>query len=373
MAEDDAPLPYAAYQTELYNGAIMHKQLVITTDPNKLQEETKKVMKPETFNYIAGGAGGGSGMDANRLAFRQWKLIPRMLCPTSPRDPTVELFSEIYRKTPFPKNVLAGRTLFDRVVVRSPMILGPVGVQSAYHPDGDTGVAEACAELGVPYTYGSAATRTIEEVYQASGNGPRWFQLYWPMNNGIIASLLGRGRGRAGAYKVLVATLDTATMSWRAADLDLGYLLTVVGRRGLLRDSHAWGHLEVSCGGTGTALEHGVQGIVVSNHGGRQVDDAVGALEVLPEIVDAVGDRMTVPFDSGIRTGSDIMKVLCLVARPVMYGLSIAGKEGARHIMASLLAEPDGAVGLAGIKSIADLDRLRVRRVVYGGDIKSNL
>lgn len=127
------------------------------------------------------------------------------------------------------------------------------------------------------------------------------------------------------------------------------------------------------------ALKHGISGIVVSNHGGRQVDGAVGSLDMLPEIVQAVGDKMTVLFDSGIRTGADIVKALALgakavlVGRPVMYGLGIAGQAGVKHVLASLLADLDGTMGLAGIRSIADLDRTNLKRISYGGDVISNL
>jgi isopentenyl diphosphate isomerase/L-lactate dehydrogenase-like FMN-dependent dehydrogenase len=127
------------------------------------------------------------------------------------------------------------------------------------------------------------------------------------------------------------------------------------------------------------ALKHGVSGIIVSNHGGRQVDGAVGSLDMLPEIVEAVGDKMTVLFDSGIRTGADIVKALALgakavlIGRPVMYGLGIAGKEGAKHVIASLLADLDGTMGLAGIRSVADLSQTTLRRVSYGGDVKSSI
>lgn len=127
------------------------------------------------------------------------------------------------------------------------------------------------------------------------------------------------------------------------------------------------------------ALKHGVSGIVVSNHGGRQVDGAVGSLDMLPEIVQAVGDKMTVLFDSGIRTGADILKALALgakavlVGRPVMYGLGIAGKSGVKHVLSSLLADLDGTMGLAGIRSVSDLDRTSLKRISYGGDVISNL
>jgi lactate 2-monooxygenase len=126
------------------------------------------------------------------------------------------------------------------------------------------------------------------------------------------------------------------------------------------------------------AVEAGVQGIVVSNHGGRQMDGAIGSLEVLPEIVDAVGDKINVFFDSGIRTGVDIIKALCLgakgvfIGRPWVYGLGVAGKDGAKSVMQGILADLDQSMGLAGIRTIADMNRGMVRRVQYGGDLISN-
>jgi len=123
----------------------------------------------------------------------------------------------------------------------------------------------------------------------------------------------------------------------------------------------------------------GLNSIIVSNHGGRQLDGAVPALEMLPEVVDAVGGRLTVLFDSGVRTGADVMKALCLgakavlVGRPVIYGLGIAGREGARHVLAGLLADLDQSMGLACVKSVKEMNRGMLRRVRYGGDIKSSL
>lgn len=312
--------------------------------------------------------------------------------------------------------------------------MAPVGVQAAYHQDGELGVAEACAELGVPFTLSTASTSTIEEVAPsaaaaAAPQADRWFQLYWPQDDKITASLLGRAK--AGGYTVLVVTLDTFTLAWRPLDLDGGYLPFVRGsgievglsdpvfrakfaeandgeapednpllaaqawiREAFSGNAHSWGDLAVlrrhwegpivlkgilSVEDARTAARHGVDGIIVSNHGGRQLDGAVPSLEVLPEIVDAVGKEVTVLFDSGIRTGADVVKALCLgaeavmVGRPVMYGLGIAGKEGAKHVLAGLLAELDQTLGLCCVKSVAELNRGMLRRLAYGGDVKSSL
>lgn len=314
--------------------------------------------------------------------------------------------------------------------------MAPVGVQAAYHQDRELGVAEACAELGVPFTLSTASTSTIEEVAPAgagaSGTGARpdrWFQLYWPQDDEITASLLGRAK--AGGYSVLVVTLDTFTLAWRPLDLDGGFLPFVQGsgvevglsdpvfrrkfaaasdgetpeenpllaaqawiREAFSGHAHAWEDLAllrrhwdgpivlkgILCAEDARlAARHGVDGIIVSNHGGRQLDGAVPSLEVLPEIVDAVGAQLTVLFDSGVRTGADVVKALCLgaravlVGRPVMYGLGIAGKEGARHVLAGLLAELDQTLGLCCVRSVAELNRGMLRRLAYGGDVKSSL
>lgn len=287
----------------------------------------------------------------------------------------------------------------------------------------------ACADLNVPFIMSTASTSTMQEVAAAGGDRPRWFQLYWPTDDEITASILRSAK--AAGFKVLVVTVDTATMSWRPADLDSAFIPFMKGQGNAVGfadpvfrqkfaalsdgaapednpllaarywlgeafsgDSHPWEHIAVlkkhwdgpivlkgiqHPDDARLALQHGVAGIVVSNHGGRQVDGAVGSLDMLPEIVAAVGDEMTVLFDSGIRTGADIVKALALgakavlVGRPVMYGLGIAGKAGARHVLASLLADLDGTMGLAGIKSVADLDQSALKRVSYSGDVKSSL
>lgn len=308
--------------------------------------------------------------------------------------------------------------------------MAPVGVMGAYHDDREIGVASICSELNVPFTLSTASTSTIEEVAEASGAGaPRWFQLYWPLDDEYTASILSRAK--QNGYTVLLVTLDTFTMSWRPHDLDGGFLPFIKGQgtqigfsdpvfrrkfaeandgdtpedntflaaqkfiaESFSGNAHSWEDLKtlrkywdgpivlkgiLSTADARLALQHGMDGIIVSNHGGRQLDGAVPSLEMLPEIVDAVGSKMTVLFDSGIRTGADIIKALCLgakgvlVGRPVMYGLGIKGKEGAKHVLAGLLADLDQSMGLSCVKSVGELNRGMLRRVAYGGDVKASL
>ena len=267
-------------------------------------------------------------------------------------------------------------------------------------------------EIGVPYILSTASSSSIEDVAKASGDGKRWFQLYWPQDDEITRSLLRRAK--SNGFKVLVVTLDTwarmskpydlyqsaladkkCLVSWRPLDLENAYVpfASGIGDQTGFSDpvfrrkfnekhnkeveddiflasreweadvfsgsAHTWDQLKLlkqewdgpivlkgiqHVDDAKMAVEAGVQGIVVSNHGGRQLDGAIGSLEVLPEIVDAVGDAITVLFDSGIRTGVDVMKALCLgakgvlIGRPFVYGLAIAGKQGARDAVRGILA-----------------------------------
>jgi isopentenyl diphosphate isomerase/L-lactate dehydrogenase-like FMN-dependent dehydrogenase len=280
-----------------------------------------------------------------------------------------------------------------------------VGVQSIVHPDAEPATARAAASLGLPFVLSTASSTSIEDVAAASGEGPRWFQLYWPGDTDVCASLLDRAK-KAG-YTALVVTLDTWTLAWRPSDLDQAYLPFLRGDgcavpftdpvfRGLLEKTpeedptmailrwiglvtgtdRTWDQLPFlrehwdgpivlkgiqHVADARRAAEAGMDGIVVSNHGGRQVDGAIGALEALPGIVSAVGARMEVLFDSGIRTGADVLKALALgaravlVGRPWVYGLAHAGEEGVRHVLRSLLADFDLTMGLSGHRRLAEL------------------
>ncbi|OJJ04845.1 hypothetical protein ASPVEDRAFT_54940 [Aspergillus versicolor CBS 583.65] len=402
------PENYGDYQTEIYGqGALLGLKPNVTTDPRLLEEQARKVLSERSYNYVAGGAGEKATMDSNRLAFRQWKLVPKMLRKMDKQDLAVNIFGQNYP---------------------TPLIMAPIGVQGLFHSDKETGLAEACAEAGVPYSLSTASTSSIEEVAAANGDGKRWFQLYWPNDDDITLSLLKRAK--ENGFSVLVVTLDTWSLAWRPADLDNAYIPFIrgVGNQVGFSDpvfrakfeketgskveddvvgaSRAWIGNVLSSGphtwdqisflrknwdgplvlkgiqhvdDAKLALEAGCDGIVVSNHGGRQVDGAIGSLEVLPEIVDAVGDKLTVLFDSGIRTGADIIKALSLgargvlVGRPAIYGLSIDGKNGAKAVLKSLQADLWQSMSLAGICTVTECTRDRIRKVQYPGDGKAML
>ena len=271
----------------------------------------------------------------------------------------------------------------------APIVLAPIGVLSIVHKDGECAVAKAAAETGLGYCLSTAASTDMEAVAAAGDPaGRRWYQLYWPGDPEMTKSLLRRAM-QAG-YSVLVVTLDTPALGWRPADLDRAYLpfLRGVGnaqgftdplfrarfqeahgkeieediltasatwQRTLFpRRGHQWEEVKFlqehwkgpivlkgiqHVDDARRAVELGVQGIVVSNHGGRQLDGAVGSLTALPEIAAAVGERVAVLFDSGVRSGADIVKALSLGAkavllgRPYVYGLAINGKDGVMEVI----------------------------------------
>ncbi|HEX8867274.1 MAG TPA: lactate 2-monooxygenase [Lentzea sp.] len=381
---------FAAYQNEIYLQGLGGAVPPFTTDPDALEQSARDRLGPGPFWYVAGGAGSGATVRANRAAFERVQLVPRMLTNATERHLGVSVLG-----TDLP----------------APVMLAPVGVQSILHPDGELATARAAAELGIPMVLSTASSHTIEEVAEASGDGPRWYQLYWPNDPDVCASLLERAK-KAG-YTALVVTLDTWTLAWRPHDLDQAYLpfLRGVGtaipfsdpvfRAGLQKSPEedlpmailrwvqlftgtdkSWDQLAFlrehwdgpivlkgiqHADDARKAVESGMDGVVVSNHGGRQVDGAVGSLDALPSIVEAVGEQVDVLFDSGIRTGADIVKALALgakavmVGRPFAYGLAHGGQVGVRHVLRSLLADFDLTLGLSGHRSPAELgpDALR--------------
>jgi lactate 2-monooxygenase len=341
-------------------------------------------MEPEPFWYAAGAAGSGATYRANLEAFDRWRIVPRMLAGATDRD--------------------AGATVLGQRLP-APVITAPIGVQGIMHPDAELAVARATAALGLPMILSTVSSYTLEEVAAANGDGTRWFQLYWPNDEDFCASLLARAE--AAGFSALVVTLDTWLLGWRPHDLDAAYLpflsgkglanyftdpvflgglakppeedmLAAIGRwlpmftgqdktwdrLAFLRD-HWSGPIVLKgiqhADDARRAADAGVEGIVVSNHGGRQVDGAIASLDALPGIVEAVGDRLEVLFDSGIRTGADVLKAVALgakatlVGRPWVYGLALGGEDGVRHVLRCLLADLDLGLALSGNSSLADL------------------
>jgi isopentenyl diphosphate isomerase/L-lactate dehydrogenase-like FMN-dependent dehydrogenase len=353
-----------------------------------LEQKAKEILAPRAYDYVAGGAGGEDTMRANREAFYDWRIVPRMLRDVSKRDLSVEL--------------LGAR-------LPAPILLGPVGVQEIIHADADVASARAAASLGLPFVLSTMSSRTIEEVAQSTAKiaeSPRWFQLYWGKNPELTASMVQRAE-RAG-YSALVVTLDTHSLGWRERDLHHGYLPFILGQglanyfsdpvfRGLLAQPpeqnpaaaiQLWGSLFSNAALTwkdigflrkhtrvpvilkgilhtddaARALDAGVDALIVSNHGGRQVDGGIGALDALPSVVREVNGRVPVLFDSGIRRGADVFKALALGARAIlvgrlyMWGLAVAGEQGVRDVLLNLIADLDLTLALSGQTCCGDLD-----------------
>ncbi|KWX01503.1 alpha-hydroxy-acid oxidizing enzyme [Carbonactinospora thermoautotrophica] len=368
---------FGAYQYEIYLGGLSGQVPPITTDLSALAEIARDRMEPTAYGYVAGGAGTGATMRANRAAFDRWRIVPRML-----RDVTVRDLSRTVLGTRMP----------------APVLLAPVGVLSVVHPEGELAVARAAASLGLPLVHSTVASYPMEEVAQAAGDAPRWYQLYWPRDREVAVSFLERAE-RAG-YEALVVTLDTFLLAWRTRDLDQAYLpfLQRVGLANYLADpafraglakpaeedpaaavahwaamfadpSKTWEDLPflrehwdgpillkgiLHPDDARRAVDAGMDGVIVSNHGGRQVDGSIAALDALPGVAAAVDGRAAILFDSGIRTGADVVKALALgadavlVGRPYVYGLALGGEEGVRHVLRCLLAELDLTLALSG-------------------------
>ncbi|MFL6029381.1 MAG: alpha-hydroxy-acid oxidizing protein [Gaiellaceae bacterium] len=337
------------------------------------------------YGYIAGGAGAESTMHANREAFERRRLRPRMLAAHVERDLSVEVLGT---RSPFP------------------FLLAPVGVLSIAHPDGELAPARAAAAARVPFVLSTAASHSIEEIAEAMGDAPRWFQLYWVSNREVVASLVRRAE--AAGYGAIVVTLDTLILGWRPRDLRNAYLpfrqgegiaqftsdpvfrellsvppeedplvaagtmLGMFPNLALQWDDLAYLRelttLPVLVKGVLTgedavrALTAGVDGIVVSNHGGRQVDGAVASLDALVEVRAAVGPEATVLVDGGVRGGADVVKAAALgadavlVGRPYVYALTVGGEAGVAALVEQLAAETDLTLALMGARSIAELD-----------------
>jgi lactate 2-monooxygenase len=371
-----------SYQDEIYLTGLTGTVPDFPTDLTRLEEAARAAMTPQAYDYVAGSAGGEDSARENLDAFRRWRIVPRMLTDVS---------------TPSYASTVLGTEL------TVPFLLAPVGVLAIAHKEAELAVARAAAAQRVPMILSTAASTAMEEVAAANGDGQRWYQLYWPKDRAVAASMLGRAQ--AAGYSVLVVTLDTRILAWRPRDLANGYLpfLRGIGIQNYVSDpafqaslagadsedaavlrwtqifgdtSLTWDDLPflrqhwngpivlkgiLSASDALRAAAAGLDGIIVSNHGGRQLDGEIGALDALPAVAEAVGGRLTVLFDSGIRGGADILKALALgaqavlVGRPYVYGLALGGEAGVRHVLRALRQDFELTMRLAGLARLSDL------------------
>ncbi|CAK4034164.1 FMN-dependent alpha-hydroxy acid dehydrogenase [Lecanosticta acicola] len=386
---------FAEYQRENFWLSNDGKTPLFNTDPSKLEERARERLSEGGWYYASSNAGQSLTHLANRQAFYRHKIIPRMLVDTNKRDTKAEIWGH---------------------KVAAPIGFSPIGINKIYNPAGELPVAKVAKELNLPYCLSTAGSQPIEDVGKANGEGPRFFQLYMPHDDELTISLLKRAVD--SGFSACILTVDTWQLGWRHDDIntsnyafyhgigaDLG-LSDPVFKERLAADGidpvkqpneagakwidnvwhgRAWSWEKIPwliktwkelSGGKPFAIkgiqsvpdarkcvEYGIDGIVVSNHAGRQVDGAIGSLDALENIVDAVGDKIYIMYDSGVRGASDVVKALALGAKFVfvgrlwVWGLSIMGEHGVRHVMKGLLADLDIMMNVAGIQSIDQLDR----------------
>jgi isopentenyl diphosphate isomerase/L-lactate dehydrogenase-like FMN-dependent dehydrogenase len=351
-----------------------------------LEAAAPKKMSPEAWAYTAGSAGLETAAEANRAAFSRFPIAPRMLAGAGVRNLGCEIFG---------------------ARVAAPVFSCPICVLDMMHPDADLAVARAMQRLNLPMIISSQASFPMEKIAEANGDGPRFYQLYWGKSDALAESFVKRAE--AIGCRAIFITLDTLVLGWRPRDLDIAFSPFLRGQgiaqytsdpvfRGLLAQTpeenplgaavqftqmfsdssvdwariakiRSWTKLPVVLKGimraddAAKAVSEGYDGVMVSNHGGRQVDGGIGALDALAKVGAVVKGKVPVFMDSGVRCGADIFKALALgakavgIGRPYVYGLSLAGEQGVQTVMEYLLAELDLTMALNGCPTPEDISQ----------------
>jgi len=350
-----------------------------------LAARAEEAMDERAAGYVFGSAGTEDTARENERAFAAWRIVPRMLRDISVRDLSSSLLG------------------MDWI---APVGLAPVGVQTIIHPDGELATARGAKAVGIPMTVGTVASHSLEDLAEELGDTPRAFQLYWPNEPELAESFVRRAE--AAGYGAIVVTVDNAFPGWKPRDLQKAYQPALAGE-GLANyftdpvfldsleqspeddagaaigrfigvfgnPSLTWDDLDHLRGMSSLpivlkgilhaddareARERGVDGVVVSNHGGRQVDGAIAAIDALPAVRDAMGDELAVLLDSGVRSGADGVKALALgadavlIGRPYLWGLALEGAEGVEKVLRHFLAELDLTMSLSGCTSPSQLE-----------------
>lgn len=385
---------FGNWQSDFYANGVCNETSPYPFSFAELEARAEMAMDPLIFGYVRGGAGDETTQDRNVAGLRSYGLVPRMLRDRTTRDLSTELL---------------GRRL------QAPIFICPVGVLGAVHPDGDLEIARMCADLGIAGMYSTLSEATIEEMAEARGDSLGIFQLYPSSDRELTDSFVRRAE--AAGFDALAVTLDAGSLGYRPRDLRHGYtpmmrgtclanylsdprFLEIAGITSKddldpLRAGQVWSSVFSDPAFTWDNIAHirestnlpivlkgicdpedarrakdaGVDVIACSNHGGRQANGGIPAVEHLAAIVKAV-DGLPVTFDSGVRDGVDIVRALALgatavgIGRPYVYGLATGGRAGAAHVVQSLLAEADLTMA---IDCYANLSELAVTRVPQAG------
>ncbi|KUI64106.1 putative lactate 2-monooxygenase PB1A11.03 [Cytospora mali] len=417
MAPSGNPDP-VAYEQSVFQAGLHSARPPFTFRSSEWETQARSVLSANSWGYIHGNCGNGSTYRKNLAAFDRWSIVPRRLVPSRKDKATgKEAFADTST------TVLGQKLSFPMAIgpIGVQRIFHPEGEVATAKASASLGIPYTLS------TASSTSIEEVAATMGEDNKTPRWFQLYWPSreHDDITASMLSRAK-KAG-YSALFVTLDTYVLGWRPSDMDNGYnpflhpdrigveigLTDPVFQRKFREEhgydiedarrhesqltghdlgeaaqewanivfpghSHGWEDVEFlkkhwdgpivlkgiqSVADARQAVEVGVQGIVVSNHGGRQQDGGVSSLGMLPHIAEAVGDKLDIFFDSGIRCGADIMKALALgakcvlVGRPYAYGLAIGGEEGVRHVLRAMCGDLMMNMHLAGLKGVDDVKR----------------
>jgi lactate 2-monooxygenase len=383
---------FGDYQNEIYLNGLRGVVPSLPTDFRLLEQRAQAAMPPSVLSYVQGGCGDEFTQRQNADAFHHWGLVPRMLVDCSTRDLSIELFG---------------------LRLPSPILLSPIGVLGMCTADGhgDLATARASAATGIPMIASTLSNDPLEAVAESLAGTPGFFQLYTPKDDALTESLIHRAE--AAGFKAIVVTLDTWVLGWRPRDLNAAnfpqlrgvalqnYFADPCFRRSLAKTPEedpsaaairwsqlvgkvlTWDHLPWLRSLTKLplilkgichpddarrAIDAGIDGIYCSNHGGRQANGGIPAINLLPGIVEACGE-IPVLFDSGVRSGSDIVKALAMgasavgIGRPYVYGLALAGSDGVIHVLKSLLAEADLLMAIDGLPTLAALRQAGVVRL----------
>ncbi|MFD2656931.1 alpha-hydroxy acid oxidase [Gracilibacillus thailandensis] len=353
----------------------------------ELEQQAKDRLDPKIFDYIQSGGGREETLRANETSFRKWRLVPRFGADVS----TVSLAKKIHGET-----------------IQSPMMLAPVGMQALADTNGEKASICAAHKYGIPFIASTVSSYSLEEIAEACPNADRWFQLYYPNDEALAKSFVQRAE-EAG-YQAIVVTIDMATLGHREKDLTNQYSPFRLGKgmsnytndpifqsyvaslsqeemrtemqKVFFKPGLNWLDIQELRKATSLpiyikgilhpddaekAVEIGIDGIVISNHGGRQLDRSITSIDALPLIKERVQDQLTILLDSGIRSGPDIVTALALGAdavllgRPFIYGLAIAGQLGVEKVVDNITNDLTKTLQLMGVNDVNKLDSSFIR------------